>query len=206
MSWIQDQFSLLKEFLHSDFRRVLGLCALGMAGAIAAGICVGLLSPETVLRAMELFMAQIESAGVVDEAGNFSVFALLMNNWQAMLFSAAYGFIPFLFLPLLSLLVNGALVGMLGGLYLSAGAILLYLAGTLPHGIFELPAIVLSVTCGVYLCRNICRIILGSPKRVPMVEALGDLLRVLLLIVLPLTVAAAVLECYVTPLAMGLFG
>lgn len=205
MTWLQDQFSLLKEFLHTDFRRILALCALGMAGAIAAGVCVGLLSPETVMQAAELFMEQIEAAGVVDEAGNFSVFALLVNNWQAMLFAAAYGFIPFLFLPVLSLLINGALVGMLGGLYLSVGALPLYLAGTLPHGIFELPAIVLSVACGVCLCRNLCRIITGSPRRAPMVEVLGDLLRVLLLMVMPLTVAAAVLECYVTPLAIGLF-
>ena len=34
----------------------------------------------------------------------------------------------------------------------------------------------------------------------------GDLLRVLLLIVLPLTVAAAFMECYVTPVIMGFFG
>ena len=38
-----------------------------------------------------------------------------------------------------------------------------------------------------------------------MVELLSDLLRVMLLVVLPLTVLAAVMECYVTPVVMGLF-
>ena len=38
-----------------------------------------------------------------------------------------------------------------------------------------------------------------------MVELAGDLLRVMLLLVFPLTVAAAVMEAYVTPLVAGLF-
>ena len=38
-----------------------------------------------------------------------------------------------------------------------------------------------------------------------MVELLSDLLRVMLLIVLPMTVAAAFIEAYVTPLVMSLF-
>ena len=78
-------------------------------------------------------------------------------------------------------------------------------AGILPHGIFELPALVLSIACGVYLCRNMCRLVTSSPRRVPMVALLGDLLRVLVVLVAPMTVAAAFIECYVTPVIMGLF-
>ena len=63
----------------------------------------------------------------------------------------------------------------------------------------------LSISCGVCLCRNMCRIVTRDERRVPLVELLGDLLRVLLLMVLPLTVLAAVMECYVTPVVMGLF-
>ena len=81
----------------------------------------------------------------------------------------------------------------------------LYLAGILPHGIFELPALLISAACGVCLCRNMSRLVTSSPKRVPMVELLSDLLRVMLLIVLPMTVAAAFIEAYVTPLVMSLF-
>lgn len=205
MSWIKEQAALLKEFLVTDFRRFVLFCALGMAGAIVLGVCVGLAAPDLVLRAMEAFMDQIQNAGVLDEAGNFSVFALLVNNWQAMLVSTAYGFVPFLFLPVVSLLVNGVLLGLLAALYLAGGSLLAYLAGVLPHGIFELPSLVLSISCGMYLCRNMCRLVTNSPKKVPLVELLGDLLRVLLLLVMPLTVAAAFVECYVTPLVMSLF-
>ena len=81
----------------------------------------------------------------------------------------------------------------------------LYLAGILPHGIFELPALVIAAACGVCLCRNMGRLVTSSPKRVPMVELLSDLLRVLLFWSLPMTVAAAFPEAYVTPLVMALF-
>ena len=114
-------------------------------------------------------------------------------------------FFAVLALPVLSLLVNGAMVGIVGAMYVLSGLSPLYfLAGILPHGILELPAIVLSAACGVYLCRNMCRLVTSSPKRIPMVEVLGDLLRVLVLLVAPMTVAAALIECCVTPAVMGL--
>ncbi len=206
MSWLREQASLLKEFLASDFRRILLYCSLGMVGAVLLGAAAALVEPRLVAQTLNFFMDQIAENGVVDEAGNLSVFSLLMHNWQAMLFSAAYGFIPFLFLPVISILTNGALLGMLGALYVAEGALPLFLAGILPHGVFELPALALSASCGVYLCRNMCRLVTSSPKRTPMVELVGDLLRVLLLVVMPLAVAAAFMECYVTPVVMGLLG
>ena len=206
MGWRREQFDLLRDFLGTDFRRTLGHCALGMAAAAGLGCLLAAVEPEAVMEVMDLFMEQVQEAGVVDEAGNMSVFALLTNNWMAMLFSALYGFIPFLFLPVFSLLTNGSLLGMMAVVYLANDMpFAAYLAGLLPHGIFELPALVLSISCGVCLCRNMCRIVTRDERRVPLVELLGDLLRVLLLMVLPLTVLAAVMECYVTPVVMGLF-
>ena len=206
MSWLKEQRSLLVEFLGSDFRRTFLLCAAGMLLAALGGFGTALAVPEMVDEVLEAFLTQIEEAGVLDESGQMSVFALLFNNWRAMVVSAAYGFIPFLFLPVLSLLVNGMLVGVMGGWVLQGGGSLpFFLAGILPHGVFELPALVLSIACGVTLCQGICRMIVGSPKKVSMVELLGDLLRVLVLLVAPLTVIAAFVECYVTPVVMGFF-
>ena len=206
MSWLREQAALLGKFLCGDFRRTLGWCALGMALGVLLGVVLGLSFPERAYQVLNAFMEQAEESGVVDTEGELSVFALLMNNWRAMLLSAAYGFIPFLFLPVLSLLVNGALLGVMASYYMSHGmSMLLFLAGILPHGVFELPALVLSIACGACLCRNMCRLAVSSPRRVPMVELLGDLLRVLLLLVAPMVVAAAFIECYVTPAVMGLF-
>ena len=206
MSWLREQAALLGKFLCGDFRRTLGWCALGMALGVLLGVVLGLSFPERAYQVLNAFMEQAEESGVVDTEGELSVFALLMNNWRAMLLSALWGLIPFLFLPVLSLFVNGALVGLLGGWVLqNGGSLPLYFAGILPHGVFELPALVLSAACGVYLCRGLCRIILNRPDKAPAVVLFSELLRVLVLVVAPLTVCAAFIECYVTPVVMAFF-
>ena len=206
MKWLNEQGSLLRKFLAGGFRRTLGYCALGFVATLLLGAGIGMALPEEAARMMNDFMEQAAQSGVVTEEGELSVFALLMNNWRAMLISAAYGFVPFLFLPVISLVTNGALLGMLAALFVSQGtSLLVYLAGILPHGIFEIPALVFSIGCGVYLCRSMCSLVTSRPDRTPLPAVLEDLLRVLVMVVAPLTVAAAFVECYITPVIMGLF-
>lgn len=206
MNALKEQLSLLGQFLRTDFRKVFIGCLLAMALAIVLGFVVGSLSPETVNTVLEQFMAMVEDAGIMDSDGNISPFGLLTNNWSAMLLAVVYGFVPFLFLPAISIVSNGLLIGLLAAWYHGNGISMgLYLAGILPHGIFELPALVIAAACGVCLCRNMSRIVTSSPRRVPMVELLSNLLRVLLFLVMPMTVLAAFLEAYVTPIVMALF-
>lgn len=206
MNWLKEQGVLLRDFLKGDFRRTLGFCALGMVLAVLIGVGIGLAFPEQAYQTINSFMEQITESGVIDAEGEMSVFALLLNNWRAMLTSAAYGFIPFLFLPVLSLLMNGILLGLLAAIFAAGGApVIIYLAGILPHGIFEIPALLFSISCGVCLCRNMCRLVVSDPKRVPLLQLLEDLLRVVVLVIAPLTAVAAFVECYVTPAVMGIF-
>lgn len=206
MSWLKEQAVLLGAFLRGEFKRTLLGCALGMVLAALLGVGVGLLFPQQAYETLNAFMEQVADSGVIDEAGEMPVFALLLNNWRAMLVSAAYGFIPFLFLPVMSLVVNGALLGMLAAIFAANGTSpLAYLAGILPHGIFEIPALIFAIACGVCLCRNMCRLVVSNPDRVPLPALLEDLLRVLVLVIAPLTAAAAFVECYVTPVVMELF-
>ncbi len=206
MSWLKGQYALLGGFCKGSFKRTVLASALAMFTGVVLGCIITLASPGVVKEFLNYFMEGVESAGVVDEAGEFSFFALLTHNWIAMLASAAYGFMPFLFLPALAAAMNGAMLGMMGVWYAVAGLPMsAYFAGILPHGVFELTALVLSAACGVALCVNLCRMVVGSPRRVPMVELLSDLLRVLLLLVMPLTVCAAAMECYVTPVVMSWF-
>lgn len=206
MNWIKEQWQLLGRFFTGGFRRTAFLCAAGMLLAVVLGAGIGMLFPEQAVETLNAFMEQISQSGVVSGEGQISVFPLLMNNWRAMLISMAYGFVPFLFLPVISLLANGALLGLLAALFAGQGASLLaFLAGILPHGIFELSALILSIACGVTLCVNMGRLVCGNPNRKPLLELLEDLLRMLVLVIAPLTAIAAVVECYVTPIVMGWF-
>ena len=206
MNWLAEQFALLRKFLGTDFRKTLLWCAAGMVIAGILGFGVSLLRPDTAMTLLQNFMDQIAESGVIDDEGQMSVFALLMNNWRAMLVSALYGLIPFLFLPLISLLTNGLLMGVMFGIYQANGiSLLALLAGLVPHGIFEIPALVFSIACGVRLCRNMCLMVTSSPHKVPFLVLAEDLLRVLVLVIAPLTMVAAFVECYVTPVVMGWF-
>ena len=206
MSWLREQAALLGKFLRGDFRRTLGWCALGMALGVLLGVVLGLSFPERAYQVLNAFMEQAEESGVVDTEGELSVFALLMNNWRAMLVSALYGLLPFLYLPLISLLTNGLLMGVMFGIYQANGlSILALLAGLVPHGIFEIPALLLSIACGVRLCKNMCLLVMNHPQKISFMALAEDLLRVLVLVIAPLTMAAAFVECYVTPVVMGWF-
>ncbi len=151
---------------------------------------------------MTWFDNALSDSGIVQEDGSFSALALFGNNLRAMVFSVLYGFIPFLYLPALSLGVNAMLIGVLTSLM--QGRWLLLAAGLIPHGVFEIPALFLSLAAGLCLCKNINTYIRRNEKGV-MRPLLLNILRVMLLLLVPLLAFAAVMEAYVTPLAMQLF-
>ena len=140
--------------------------------------------------------------------GTISAPLLFLNNLKACLIAMATGLIPFLFIPILVLGVNAAVMGAVASMYRMAGmsVVSMYLFGILPHGIFELPAILLSISMGLYLCyclvKRICE---GRYNRGSVKEALGNMLRTLLTLIIPLLAVAAVIETYVTPILMNHF-
>lgn len=203
---IASQLRRLREFFRSeDYRHALSVTGGAFAALILLSFLLGLIFSELPAQVMDLFSQQIADAGVVDETGGFHVPALFWNNLRAMVMSVLYGFIPFLYLPALSLGVNALLLGLFAAYFVNSGiSLLAYLAGILPHGIFELPALVISLACGIYLCTCINRYVRKNTRNM-MIPALKNIARTLLLTVLPLLAVAAVVEAYVTPVVMQLF-
>lgn len=207
MSFLREQLPLLRRFWAGQMPRLLRFVGLLFVVSAALGFLLCVTDPETTEEILAAFHAMVEESGALDEAtGSIALFPLLNNNWTAMLYTMVTGFVPFLPLPALTLLSNGVLIGVLAGVYCTTEGLGLglFLAGILPHGIFEIPALLFSGACGVALCLNTTRFLLGRSAR-PLAPMLEDLLRVLLLVVAPLTVAAALVECYVTPLLLSLF-
>ena len=153
---LKDQISLLRSFLRSGFRKSVLLCAAGFLAAGIAGYIIGTNSPETIESVIGYFMAAVEQSGVIEDDGTISVFALLANNWSAMLISVLYGLIPFAFLPVSSLLMNGFILGITGAMYqMYDQALSLWLSALLPHGIFELRRWCCP-SPAVFTCVSIC--------------------------------------------------
>ena len=174
-------------------------------GEILLGFAVSLLLPDLVDQLFLQFAQQMADLGIMDTTGRVDVLALFGNNVRATVFSIAYGFIPFIYLPALSIGINSLLLGLFAGVYVNNGiSLLAYFAGILPHGIFELPALILALSSGIYLCRKVTDYVRHNEKGVigPLMK---DLLRLFVMHIIPLLVAAAVIEAYVTPQLLKLF-
>ena len=125
--------------------------------------------------------------------------ALFFHNLQACAVGMALGLIPFLFLPLLTLLSNAVVLGAVSGTMLGFGMEASWLiAGILPHGIFELPALLLSFALGFTLCRKLTARIFRRKNARPL-KAIGYTLLMTCLFILPLLAVAAAIESWVTP-------
>lgn len=199
---MKKQFRAIGDFWRAEYGRYVGMTAAAFLVLLVLACIAGRLFPDIPVSVISAFNEDIAGSGIVQEDGSFNVLALFTNNLRAMVLGVLYGFIPFLYLPALALGVNAAILGMLASLI--DGQWLLLAAGILPHGIFELPALFLSLAAGLCLCKNINVYIRKNEKGV-MKPLLLNILRVVVLLVLPLLVIAAVMETYVTPALMQLF-
>ena len=192
----------LGDFWREEYGRWVGMTAVAFLVLVVLSYIAGRLFPEIPATILTYFNEVVADSGIVRDDGSFSALALFGNNLRAMVLSTLYGFIPFLYLPALSMGVNAILLGMVASSV--NGQWLLLAAGILPHGIFELPALCLSLAAGLCLCQNINRYIRKNEKGL-MKPLLLNILRVTGLVVIPLLVVAAIMESYVTPAVMQLF-
>lgn len=203
---MNEHLTELRTFLRQDLRRLPLIFGGVFLIFCLAGYAVCTASPQLTEAIVNYFNRIVSDSGLSDEAGNISFIGMLMNNWFAMVFTILYGFLPFLFLPVLSAASNALVIGALAAFYrLNQISLAVFFAGIIPHGIFEIPALVLAVSLGFLLCRNVVRIILRSGRAVPMVDLLANILRAMLFVIFPLLLIAALIECYITPGIMSLF-
>lgn len=131
---------------------------------------------------------------------------LFMHNARTTVVFLALGLISFSTLGLTLFIGNIGLVGGVMGAASIVGfsPVLTFLAGVLPHGIFELTAIFLATAAmfkvGAQLVTPQTEKSLGEV----LLLSLADWFRVFIGIVLPLLAIAAVIEVYITPLILKL--
>jgi len=129
---------------------------------------------------------------------------ILLKNISAVLLSFVLS--PFfLIMPLLSLVVNGWLIGAVANTVVAERSIGYLLAGILPHGIFELPALFIGEAAAMSFGVAAMRSVFDTSRRGHLTDTLKVDLRYLGISVL-LFVPAAVMETFVTPLLLKRFG
>ena len=113
---------------------------------------------------------------------------IFVNNLQSSFFGLIFGVALGIF-PVLAAVANGYVLGFVGAMSAEAEGIFV-LWRILPHGIFELPAIFISLGMGLKLGSFIFRKEKGKFFR----KCFWNSLRVFLFVVVPLLIIAAIIE------------
>ncbi len=113
---------------------------------------------------------------------------IFFNNLTSSFLAMILGFFLGIF-PLISSISNGYILGFISSLSVqNEGLSVLY--RLLPHGIFELPAIFISLAMGLKIGTFIFR----KNRKIPLKEYFLNSLRTFILIVIPLLIIAAIIE------------
>lgn len=165
---------------------------------LSFGVCMAL--PEVREALVGFILDTLGNLQVGDGDGGLSAAALLSNNVRACTFTMLYGLIPFLRFSALAIGMNAMMLGVLGAYYAANGiSMLAYLAALLPHGVFELPALILAFGMGLYVCGQLTRRCRGDQESMGVLDCLLQISRLLLLVLIPLLLAAALMEAFVSP-------
>lgn len=208
MDFFKKQYAKSFAFLREKVLRVFLVCVLVFLALSVAAYYVLLQYPDTAVTVYQEFSQMVDSSDILDDSGNIRAMGLFFHNAQSAGISAIYGMVPFVFLPVLSLVMNGAVIGGVLAVLRIGSAVSIVrtvVFGLLPHGIFELPAILLAMAMGIYLCKNITGLILKKPWADRFEVSLEHMARVYCTVILPLLFVAGLIEAYVTPVLMQMY-
>ena len=126
---------------------------------------------------------------------------LFLKNTLALLVSFALSPI-FCLIPILALIINGWMIALVSTLVIEEESLGLLLAGLLPHGIFELPALLLGQAAALSFGTVVIIALFKKERRKLILPSLKQNLRYLV-VALVLLLPAAIIETYITPLLLG---
>ena len=147
------------------------------------------------------FITGLEEVGPIRFFSVEGVGFVFFHNLRAILLASVLGIFSFGVFGVLVLMLPFAIIGFLMMTAAQTGysPALFFSAFVLPHGLLEIPAIVLSAAgilrLGVTLVTPAKEITIGEAW----LRSLAEWTRILIVVILPLLLAAAVLEVYVTP-------
>jgi len=164
---------------------------------------VGLVLGLVPLRGVDDFISEnlktLEELATTIEPFSLMTFVIiLVKNSVALIFSFVLS--PFFCLvPVLTLVLNGLILSFVSAMVINEESLGVLLLGLLPHGVFELPAIIIGVAASLSFGVAAMQSVFDQEKRAQLLPSLKQNSRYLLL-ALALLVPAAIVETFVTPL------
>jgi uncharacterized membrane protein SpoIIM required for sporulation len=129
---------------------------------------------------------------------------LFFNNTRAVLAIFVMGLVSFSVLGIMIYMLN---ISLIGGLFailqlLQIAPLPLFAAGVLPHGIFEIPALMLGSAATLYFGVALVTPQMGKSMGEVVIELFADWAKIFLGLVIPLLAIAALIEANITPIIL----
>ncbi len=165
------------------------------------GLVFGLTSPTSIASLLsEEIAALAEFSSILAPFNFLTAILIFIKNASALLLSFALSPI-FCLLPILALTVNGWLIAFVSTTVIQEESLSYLLAGLLPHGIFELPALIMAQAAALSFGTMAILALLQRERRKLVLPCLKQNLRYLMVAIV-LLLPAAIIETYVTPLLL----
>ena len=152
------------------------------------------------------FIEGLQAARFYSTSGTLIVW---LQNLRAVLIASVLGIFSFGVLALLVLMLPLAIIGYIAAnVYMSGSSVFAFLAAlVLPHGLFEIPAIILAGAAILNLGATLTAPADGKTIGEAWLQALAKWAKILLGVVFPLFLLAALVEVFITPqVAVWIFG
>jgi stage II sporulation protein M len=141
-----------REAWSRHYQRYFKHAARALGLGFVAGFLYFLLWPAREMKALEFVVKSLKDISLEGPPLTLAL-TLFYHNARASAVAVAAGAVPFLFLPILDPLVNGGVLGLLASASKHQGLDVprLFLTQVLPHGVFELTAVLYATSLGLYL-------------------------------------------------------
>jgi stage II sporulation protein M len=139
--------------------------------------------------------------GLITLGGDLSALRIFRNNVRVIALVYMGGLVSFSVLGIAAFLLNIGLIGGVLGIFALIGYSpgLLFAAGVLPHGMFELPALMLASAAILRTGAVLVTPQTGKSMGQILLEQLAESVKVILGLAVPLLLVASLVEAYVTP-------
>jgi uncharacterized membrane protein SpoIIM required for sporulation len=191
--------------IRRDLRK-MGWPVLAMTFLALAGVLVGAAQVERVRFPIDRsslmgFSGGLQTLTTAWQPGDFQpVLSIFWQNARAMLLAMILGFLSLGILGSIPLLITMGIVGYLMQLLTVNGmSPWLYLAFVLPHGIFEIPAMVIATASVLKAGALMSTPNQGKTVGEVWIESIAEWCRIMTGLVLPLLLLAAMIEAWITP-------
>ena len=166
------------------------------------GIASGLATPaDNSLPSEYITVFEEQFSGILTLPKPLIALFIFLKNTSALLISFALSPI-FCLVPVLALFINGLVIAFVSTLVIEEESLGFLLAGLLPHGVFELPALILGQAAALSFGTVVILALFKKERRNLLLPSLKQNLKYLV-VALALLLPAAIIETYITPLLLG---